>query len=180
MSADQPVDYLTLIGHVEKLGVPVFDFVNHLTKGEMIGSGAAMNVFKGCLTANGKDPVKVALKEPGKALTSRAHDRLIGSVLADVRQELRIMKHLEAHPYIVNLYGVAFQGLNPILIVELAIGKLPDHLYDCKEEGKRLDWSTKSRFCCEIADGLRALHLVDVVHGDIKGDNVLLFADSEH
>src|SRR4051812_16647736 len=33
MSANQPIDYLTLIGHVEELGVPVFDFVNHLTKG---------------------------------------------------------------------------------------------------------------------------------------------------
>ena len=32
MSSIQPIDYLTLIGHVEKLGVPVFDFVNHLTK----------------------------------------------------------------------------------------------------------------------------------------------------
>src|SRR3954452_21322109 len=89
------------------------------------------------------------------------------------------MKHLEAHPYIVNLYGVAFQGLNPILIVELAIGNLPDHLYDCKKEGKRVDWLTKSRFCCEIADGLRALHLVDVVHGDIKGENILLFTDPD-
>ena len=46
-----------------------------------------------------------------------------------------------------------------------------------KKKDKRVDWATKTRFCCEVADGLHALHAVKIVHGDIKGDNILLFTD---
>lgn len=108
-------------------------------------------------------------------LTSKSRDRAIASLLADIRQEIRIMKHLETHPYIVTLYGIAFQNLNPILVVELAISGLPTYLLDHFETQRRVDWSVKAQFCAQVADGLHALHKVDIVHGDIKGDNILLF-----
>jgi serine/threonine protein kinase len=176
MSAtQQQTDYATILAYLMKHEIQVYDFVNHLKKGREIGSGAVMTVYQGALTRHGEASFDVALKEP--KLYDNMREAVISNVLDDVRQELRIMKNLELHPYVISLYGVAFEGLRPILIVELAVANLSYHLESCKERGNRVDWHTKGRFCSEIADGLHALHLVKIVHGDIKGDNILLFTD---
>ena len=39
-------------------------------------------------------------------------------------RKLRMMKHLEEHPNIINLHGVTFKDLRPITIVELAVNNL--------------------------------------------------------
>ena len=67
---------------------------------------------------------------------------------------MRIMKHVEYHPNIINLYGVAFKDIKPIIIVELAVNNLADYLATKKDNGEPVDWATKTRFCCEMADGL--------------------------
>ena len=49
-----------------------------------------------------------------------------------------------------------------------------------KESNEPVNWDTKAQFCYNVADGLRALHAANIVHGDLKGDNILLFLDSEN
>ena len=73
--------------------------------------------------------------------------------------------------------SLLYKNLIPVVIVSLAKASLPDYLSDCVDEGTSVDWKTKKRFCCEIADGLLAMHQVGIVHGDIKGNNILLFTD---
>lgn len=135
-----------------------------------------MNVYEGNLTTDGKKPVKVALKRPKYDIMPKTHDRRFNVMLIDIQQELRMLKHFESHPNIIDLYGVTFKDLKPILVVELAVDTLRGYLRKRINE-KPVDWQIKKRFCCEISDGLMAIHMVNVVHGDIKGDNILLFPD---
>lgn len=138
----------------------------------MVGSGVSMDVYEGYLTIKEK-PIKVVLKRPRDLIKPNAPDHRINVMLKDIRQELRMMKQFERHPNIVDLYGVAFKDLKPLLVVEFAVTNLTKYISE-----STVDWQTKKRFCCEIADGLLAMHQINVVHGDIKGDNILLFTDS--
>lgn len=175
MASKQPTDYITILSHIESLGIPIYDF-KCVTRGILLGYGAVMNVYESTFLQPGKNtPIKAALKEPRVNLTPTIRDKAISTLLSDIRQELRIMKHLESHPYIAGLYGITFDNLKPILIVELAANSLPNYLCSRSQANSPVNWDTKARFCCEIADGLYALHRVGVVHGDIKGDNILLF-----
>jgi len=120
----------------------------------------------------------VAVKVPD--LPKRCSDNKIFSVLAEVRQEIRMMKNFEGHPFIIDLYGVVFMDLNPVVIVELAEDTVTEYLAKkLDDDGHPVDWNTKARFCAEVADGLRALHAASIIHGDLKADNVLLFQDKE-
>ena len=185
-SKSPKIDYLTLISYLTELCITVYD-PHHIDcnfSAEPLGIGNSMTVYRAYLI---KDPgipnserIPVAIKIPNTTLKDMKHDNKAASVLDDVRQELRMMKHFEKHPNVINLYGIFFQDLKPVVIVELAKDKITSFLADKKEENETVDWDTKARFCCEIADGLRALHISMVVHGDLKGDNVLLFIDPEN
>ena len=91
-----------------------------------------------------------------------------------------MMKHFDAHPFIISLYDIAFRDLRPVMIVELAKDTNTDYLMERRTAGERVGWDTKARFCTEVPDGLRALHGSEIVHGNIKGENILLFADLEN
>ena len=181
------IDYLTLISYLTELRIAVYD-LRHIdckfNDTERLGSGNSMTVYRAHFT---KDPgipnskrIPVAIKVPNVTIKDMNRDNKAASVLNDVRQELRMMKHFEKHPNIINLYGIIFQDLKPMMIVELAEDKITSFLADKKEKNETVDWDTKARFCCEVADGLRALHISSVVHGDLKGDNILLFIDPEN
>ena len=142
-----------------------------------------MRVFRGHLDdsdASGSDPIPVALKNPVVTINEKTLDSKVFKVLNDVRQEIQMMKHLDNHPNIIKLYGVVFRNLNPIVIVELSTEGCIVGYLEGKKESEPVSWSTKAQFCYDVADGLQALHAADIVHGDLKGDNVLLFLDSEN
>ena len=186
MATNKPIkiDYLTLINYLTELRITVYDS-HHIDcdfSADPLGHGSSMTVYRAYLI---KDPpnserIPVALKVPNATMKDMNRDNKAASVLADVRQEFRMMKHFEEHPNVINLYGIIFQNLKPMVIVELAEDKITNFLADKKEKKETVDWDTKARFCCEVADGLRALHSAMVVHGDLKGDNVLLFTDPEN
>ena len=75
---------------------------------------------------------------------------------------------------------MSFSGLKPAIVVELAKTTLTEYLSEREEEVNPVIWSTKARFCAEVADGLYALHSASITHGDLKGENILLFADREN
>ena len=132
----EPVDYFTLLGYVNKLKISVYDLsqidceFNHRAK---VGSGSAMDVYRGRLR---EEEIAVALKMPNVNISDKMPDKRLHMVLGDIRQELRIMKHLEEHPNIINLYGVTFMDLKPVIIVELAVDNLANYLWRRKERGR--------------------------------------------
>ncbi|KAF5639668.1 death-associated kinase 1 [Fusarium sp. NRRL 52700] len=87
------------------------------------------------------------------------------------------------HPNLVNFLGLAW-GANPfnssqklpVLMVEFAeYGSLSQ-----LQQREYLDIETRRKLCLDVCKGLHMLHSCGIVHGDIKAENVLIFADAEH
>ncbi|EXJ53415.1 serine/threonine protein kinase [Cladophialophora psammophila CBS 110553] len=103
--------------------------------------------------------------------------------------ELRILSHtsLRNHRNLINLFGIAWERhqdvsgidyMRPVVVQSCATrGNLRDYLR-AKTDDKELPWRTKMLFCKDILDGLVFLHASNVIHGDIKCDNILLEEDS--
>jgi serine/threonine protein kinase len=95
--------------------------------------------------------------------------------------ELRVLTHefIKRHENIANLLGVSWQAngdnISPILIMELACEEHPT-----LKELLALDTPLKTRLelARDVLEGLSALHQIDVVHGDIKPENILIFKSS--
>ena len=104
--------------------------------------------------------------------------------------ELLTMHHppLRAHPNIAKLLGIGFetegpsdaQNAMPVLIPECAeLGNLAEVLETARKEGRPLDFDQKVSMVLDIAHGLEILHACDIVHGDIKCENILVFENDD-
>ena len=96
---------------------------------------------------------------------------------------------LRTHPNIVRLHGITWAQIEdtvrrehvttPVLVVELASlfqGKpLTLELFILNRATGGVSLRTKKKLLADIASGLVALHALDVIHGDVKPDNVLMF-----
>lgn len=108
--------------------------------------------------------------------------------------EIRLMNHelLRNHHNIVRLLAITWQTstspgtgatvTTPLLLTELAatISNKPLTLqyYVVALEGS-ISMEIKLKLLMDMISGLRALHALQVVHGDMKPSNVLLFRDKD-
>lgn len=97
-------------------------------------------------------------------------------------RELLALSHhsLRGHCNIVRLlyYDLVDDGdrVIPTLIMERArYGSLADHL----ETGMAITEGNKISLCADVTAGLVALHQAEIVHGDVKADNVLVFESTD-
>jgi serine/threonine protein kinase len=105
--------------------------------------------------------------------------------LSAILLELRVLTHapLRYHPNIVTLLQVGWEGDSfdgfqkwPVSVVEYAeLGTLVD-FFDHKPS---TPFAHRKTICQDITNGLLALHECQVVHGDLKLLNVLMFAGVE-
>ena len=118
---------------------------------------------------------RVSFDESGEPSTPRDR-RALQSVLTEFHALLH--PPLLNHPHIIDFLGLAW-GSNPfkprhklpVLVVEYA-----DHgtLADLQAGQIPLSEKIKLDLCTGIAQGLSALHSNNVVHGDVKPENVLI------
>src|SRR6185437_8622391 len=125
-----------------------------------LGEGASGIVFKGRL---GLIPVAIkrATDEPAALMT--------------IKNEIRALNMLR-HPNIVNLIGHTDLETvkNPCIVYDMMLqGNLRDRL-DCHEGTPPLTWDARLRICFEIACALVHVHSANVLHMDVKTDNILL------
>jgi serine/threonine protein kinase len=94
-------------------------------------------------------------------------------------KELTILAAFGDHPNLVKLYGYTTEPAT--IVMELVkLGSLNSLLYfneDSEIEARLCDARIKKRIACGIAFGMRQLHSVGIIHGDLKPANILITDD---
>lgn len=163
---------------------------------EQIGRGAQFLVFKQWMaipdTEIGFTAAEVAVKQPQYLFSPdqalNLADPTVKRQVHDMYLEILALCHptLRSHRNIVRLMGWGEETStwhSPLVLAfELALSDL--HVFLVKAEMDQEDsdsirslWDLKYRLCLDTAAGLDALHECQIVHGDLKPANVLIFRD---
>ncbi|KAG4130877.1 hypothetical protein ERO13_D09G172100v2 [Gossypium hirsutum] len=89
--------------------------------------------------------------------------------------EVYILTRLR-HPNLVSLYGCTSRHSRELLLVYEYVenGTVADHLHgECAKPGA-LPWHIRLDIAIETASALRYLHASDIIHRDVKTNNILL------
>ncbi|KAI7986073.1 LEAF RUST 10 DISEASE-RESISTANCE LOCUS RECEPTOR-LIKE PROTEIN KINASE-like 1.2 [Camellia lanceoleosa] len=80
------------------------------------------------------------------------------------------------HPNLVSLYSCTFRHCHELLLVYEYIpnGTIADHLHGNCVKPSSLSWTTRMSIAFETASALAYLHAFDVIHCDVKTNNILL------
>ncbi|XP_027358751.1 LEAF RUST 10 DISEASE-RESISTANCE LOCUS RECEPTOR-LIKE PROTEIN KINASE-like 1.3 [Abrus precatorius] len=149
-------------------GVHVFSYAeleegtNNFDPSRELGDGGFGTVYYGTL----KDGRVVAVK--------RLHERTLKHV-DQFMNEVEILARLQ-HKNLVALYGCTSRHSRELLLVYEYIpnGTVADHLYGKWAKSKSLPWAVRLNIAVETADALAYLHASDVIHRDVKSNNILL------
>ncbi|MDD6920694.1 MAG: Stk1 family PASTA domain-containing Ser/Thr kinase [Eubacteriales bacterium] len=125
----------------------------------------------------------------GMAIVYKAKDRLLKRMIAlkvlkpefvndskfveNFRRESHSAASLN-HPNIVNVYDVGQEGNINYIVMELVDGIT---LADLIEERGRLEYREVVNLAVQIAKGLQAAHEKDIVHRDIKPQNIMITSE---
>jgi len=121
-----------------------------------LGSGGFATVYRARLHGS-----LVAIKE--------IKEKMDEKVKADFTNEISVMARLR-HPNIVMLLGMLEEPASIILPL-MEKGSLETLL---KKEAGKIGWQQKMKFFLEAARGLAFIHGHNVIHGDLKPQNILV------
>lgn len=129
--------------------------------GDVIGRGASSTVYLGTQERFGRPVAVKVLHLPGQS-------ELVAKLFLN---ECRTLGHLTPHPNVVSVFDAGFVSPDrPYLVMEyLPGGTLADRL----AESGPLPVDDVLRIGVQLAGGLHTVHLHDIVHGDVKPQNVL-------
>jgi len=151
---------------------------------DRIGYGASADVFLGTLEQD-NTCVKVVIKRFHMSVRQNcgatSSNRGTHFWLIESAKEICITCHpfLKRHRNIVNMLGVnldrSTSGQFSLLTYFADLGPLDIVMFQLPD----LSLGAKTKIAADIATGLAALHLVGVVHNDVKPSNIMLFRDDE-
>ncbi|XP_027123240.2 LEAF RUST 10 DISEASE-RESISTANCEUS RECEPTOR-LIKE PROTEIN KINASE-like 1.2 isoform X1 [Coffea arabica] len=150
------------------LGVHIFAYTeleeatNCFDPNKELGDGGFGTVYKGKL----RDGREVAVKRLYESNFKRVEH---------FRNEVEILTRLR-HRNLVSLYGCTSRHCRELLLVYEYIpnGTIADHLHGPLARPGSLPWSTRMNIAIETASALSYLHASDVIHRDVKTNNILL------
>eukprot|EP00039_Didymoeca_costata_P017234 m.317537 g.317537 ORF g.317537 m.317537 type:complete len:471 (+) comp16509_c1_seq6:2973-4385(+) len=128
--------------------------------GDVLGQGASGVVYKGTWM-DGEVAIKFSELADREAL-----------VATQFMEEAETMAKLR-HPNIIQFYGAGESpDHKPFIVMEVMDRGT---LYDLLQTSfKDLDWVKKLKFCKEISAGMAYLHDKNIIHRDLKSENVLI------
>jgi len=163
------------VGDVEELliqkGLPIDSL-------QLVGSGRFAKVYKGTWRARDNDDadstvaVKVVDVEHSRPRVAKD-----GALVAPkvIEREAKI-SHVQQHPNLIRVIEASIDTLPYAIVVEYCRG---GSLYDISKGGPRLtlgifSWDQRLKAALDIANGMAFLHEQNIVHRDLKTQNVLL------
>ena len=176
------------------LGIPGprhFRFPGLSARGTRIGQGAQFDVFYDRLAGN----ELTVIKRVKPILCSSNDPALLTSQMVSVHlQTLKLEisslgdDRRRHHSNIARLveWGYDYPSLNyadriPILVMERAKCTLLDFLQQTLLENEQDSLAVRHHICLDVAEALACVHSTGLAHGDIKPENILVFAhDNPH
>lgn len=135
-----------------------------LSFGAQLGAGAFGSVFEGVLKGEAVAIKSVSLRSLGGMETKYIFGEL--ATLAAV-----------SHPHLLKFFGAAEGGNKELFIVTELMGGGPLSAL-LAPPAPPLPWALRVALCRQAAEGLAHLHAAELLHRDVKTDNLLLAADS--
>ncbi|KAL8995893.1 MAG: hypothetical protein Q9169_004467 [Polycauliona sp. 2 TL-2023] len=159
----------------------IYDFASAETVTD-IAEGASYRVTKSVLALGSQETVAIKHVKPQQIDPSSKSAQSGEDVLDTVFRELRILAHtpVRKNSNVAQLLGYGAEEIQGHLAIYLVAefasgGTLKDYL----TENIELTMLERTHFCYDIASGLAGLHACDIVQGDLKLANVLVFADEK-
>lgn len=155
-------------GDTNYFGVPIFSYseleeaTNNFDSKHELGDGGFGTVYYGKL----RDGREVAVKRLYE------HNR---KRIKQFMNEIQILTRLR-HKNLVSLYGCTSCYSRELLLVYEYIpnGTVADHLHHDRAKSGSLTWTIRMRIAIETAGALAYLHATDIIHRDVKTNNILL------
>ncbi|XP_011070774.1 LEAF RUST 10 DISEASE-RESISTANCE LOCUS RECEPTOR-LIKE PROTEIN KINASE-like 1.2 [Sesamum indicum] len=149
-------------------GIPIFSYTElevatgNFDASKELGDGGFGAVYHGKL----QDGREVAIKR----LYEHNYRRV-----EQFMNEIKILTCLR-HKNLVSLYGCTSRRSKELLLVYEYIpnGTVADHLHGEKAQKAPLSWPVRMNIAIETASALAYLHKSDIIHRDVKTDNILL------
>ncbi|KAF8376704.1 hypothetical protein HHK36_031621 [Tetracentron sinense] len=149
-------------------GVPIFTYeeleeaTDNFNPSNELGDGGFGTVYLGKL----RDGRVVAVKR----LYENSFKRL-----QQFMNEVEILTRLR-HQNLVTLYGCTSRHSRELLLVYEFIpnGTVADHLHGNRAKAGLLTWPVRMNIAIQTADALAYLHSSDIIHSDVKTNNILL------
>lgn len=154
--------------NVSYFGVPVFSYkdleeaTHKFDPSKELGDGGYGTVYHGKL----KDGREVAVKRLYENNFKRQEQFM---------NEIEILTRLR-HRNLVLLYGCTSHRSHELLLVYeyISNGTVADHLHGDRAENEPLTWHVRMHIAMETASALAYLHKSDIIHRDVKTNNILL------
>ncbi|MED6125364.1 hypothetical protein PIB30_067884 [Stylosanthes scabra] len=152
-------------------GVPLFSFeelnkaTNNFHHSTQLGNGGFGTVYYGKL----RDGREVAVK--------RFYDHNYRRV-EQFMNEIEILTRMR-HRNLVSLYGCTSRHSRELLLVYeyVSNGTVAAHLHGDLSKSETLPWHIRMKIAIETASSLSYLHASDIIHRDVKTNNILLDHD---
>ncbi|KAF2242361.1 hypothetical protein BU26DRAFT_379379, partial [Trematosphaeria pertusa] len=194
--------FITILSNLDIRGPEHLLVSNLKDRAFKIGQGTQFVVFRDQFSAEADDGSGKVVEGKGVVVKRVRISKAALSAQTDLgenEQYLQTLRHLELevlslglikHRNIVRLTGWGYDYEDrytpiPVLFMEAALAPLTDFLQAEKEgEGVLVGlgnrkWDVKYQLALDVAVGLEAIHGFNIIHGDVKPDNVLVFRQDD-